>query len=75
MDTKNSTTSQNGYDNSLTKNSTKHAADTNTHTDSSYDGLSQDEVRRLQEMAPELRDALLRLRRNIHSRQQEREQE
>ena len=33
------------------------------YTDSSYDGLSQDEVRRLQEMAPELRDALLRLRR------------
>ena len=45
------------------------------YTDSSYDGLSQDEVRRLQEMAPELRDALLRLRRNIHSHQQEREQE
>ena len=38
------------------------------YTDSSYDGLSQDEVRRLQEMAPELRDALLRLRRNIHRR-------
>lgn len=45
------------------------------YTDSSYDRLSQDEVRRLKEMAPELRDALLRLRRNIHSRQQEREQE
>ena len=28
------------------------------YSDSSYDGLSQDEVRRLQEMAPELRDAL-----------------
>ena len=71
MNTENSITNQKGYDNSLTENSTKHAA----NADSSYDGLSQDEVRRLQEMAPELRDALLRLRRNIHSRQQEREQE
>ncbi|WP_405757191.1 hypothetical protein, partial [Anaerovibrio slackiae] len=71
MNTENSITNQKGYDDSLTENSTKHAA----NADSSYDGLSQDEVRRLQEMAPELRDALLRLRRNIHSRQQEREQE
>ena len=70
MNTENSITNQKGYDDSLTENSTKHAA----NADSSYDGLSQDEVRRLKEMAPELRDALLRLRRNIHSRQQERDQ-
>ena len=60
MNTENSITNQKGYDDSLTENSTKHAA----NADSSYDGLSQDEVRRLKEMAPELRDALLRLRRN-----------
>ena len=69
MNTNNFTASQKGDGSSFTENSTKYAAD------SSYDGLSQDEMRRLQEMAPELRGALLRLRRNIHSRQQEREQE
>ena len=68
MNTNNFTASQNGNGSSLTENSTNYAAH------SSYDGLAQDEMRRLQEMAPELRDALLRLRRNIHSRQQEREQ-
>ena len=40
-----------------------------------YEGLSQEETGRLNAMAPDLRDALLRLRRNIHSRQKEREQE
>ena len=43
--------------------------------ENSYEGLSREEIGRLQGMAPELRDALLRLRRNIHIRQQEREQE
>ena len=71
MNTNNFTASQKGDGSSFTENSTKYKY----AADSSYDGLAQDEMRRLQEMAPELRDALLRLRRNIHSRQQEREQE
>ena len=40
-----------------------------------YEGLSQEEVNSLQSMAPELRDALLRLRKNIKNRRKEREQE
>ena len=70
MNTKNltATASQESYSDS---NNNSYNSDSN---DSSYNGLSQDEVSRLQAMAPELRGALLRLRKNIHSRQQEREQ-
>ncbi|MGM9539535.1 ATP-binding protein [Anaerovibrio sp.] len=76
-------TDTNTYTNINTSINTNANTDTNVNsdaglnvgTDSNSDsGLSQEEISHLNEMAPELRDALLRLRKNIRIRQREKEQ-
>ena len=67
MKAKNYDTSENGSENNAVKDRPENM--------DMYEGLSQEEVNSLQAMTPELRDALLRLRKNIKNRQREREQE